>query len=43
MKNTMKTLTIEEMEKVAGGGAVHHSARRKIREKIVKWICSWFD
>ena len=43
MKNNMKTLTLEEMEQVAAGGAVHNSARRKIREKIVNWICSWFD
>ena len=43
MKNTMRMLTLEEMDKVAGGGAVHNSARRKIREKIVNWICSWFN
>ena len=41
--NEMKTMTLEEMNKAAGGGAVHNSARRKIREKIVNWICSWFN
>jgi len=39
----IKELTLEEMNMVAAGGAVHNSARRKIREKIVNWILSWFD
>ncbi len=43
MKKAMNVLSFEEMEKAAGGGAVHNSARRKIREKIINRICSWFD
>ena len=43
MNTNKKTLTLEEMEMVAAGGAVHNSTRRKIREKIVKWIVSWFE
>ena len=43
MNNNMKALTFEEMEKVTADGAVHNSARRKLREKIVNRIISWFD
>ena len=43
MNTKVKALTIEEMNTVVGGGAVHNAARKKITDKIVKWIASRFE
>ena len=43
MNTKVKALTVEEMNTVVGGGAVHNAARKKITDKIVKWIASWFE
>lgn len=43
MNTKVKALTVEEMNNAAGGGAVHNAARKKITDKIVKWIASWFE
>ena len=38
-----RELSMDELEQVCGGGAVHHAAKRKALGKLIDWIWSWFE
>ena len=38
-----RELSMDELEQVCGGGAVHSAARKKLFKKIVDWVWSWFE
>ena len=44
MKNDMKELNLNEMEKASAGEAIHPTKKQmEAVEKTIKWISSWFD
>ena len=44
MKNDMKELNRNEMEKASAGEAIHPTKEQmETVEKIIEWISSWFD
>ena len=36
-------LSMDELEQVVGGGAVHSAAKKKAFGKLFDWIWSWFN
>ena len=42
MKTEMIELTLNEMDLIAAGGAVHQCAKKKLFNKVVRWVASWF-
>ncbi|MBR6316087.1 MAG: hypothetical protein IKR58_03695 [Lachnospiraceae bacterium] len=40
---TRRELSMDELEQVCGGGAVHTAAKKKLFGKIFDWIWSWFE